>query len=85
MDAGLMLKQLKIADIKVGSRHRKDMGDLTSLAESIRQEGLLQPIGVTEKLQLIFGERRADHLVGGVLRVMMRSVNEPTQDSEHLR
>ena len=53
-----MLKQLKIADIKVGSRHRKDMGDLTSLAESIRQEGLLQPIGVTEKLQLIFGERR---------------------------
>ena len=37
-----MLKLLKIADIKVGSRHRKDMGDLTSLAESIRQEGLLQ-------------------------------------------
>lgn len=53
-----MLKELKIADIKVGHRHRKDMGDLTSLADSIRQDGFLQPIGVTEKLELVFGERR---------------------------
>lgn len=53
-----MLKKLKIADIKVGKRHRRDMGDLTSLADSIRQEGLLQPIGVTDKLELVFGERR---------------------------
>ena len=29
-----MLKTLKIADIKIGKRHRKDMGDLTSLAEN---------------------------------------------------
>jgi DNA methylase/ParB-like nuclease domain len=54
----MMLQTLKIADIKVGHRHRKDMGDLTSLAESIRQDGFLQPIGVTEKLELVFGERR---------------------------
>ena len=53
-----MLKDLKITDIKIGSRHRKDMGSLTSLAQSIRQEGLLQPIGVTENLELVFGERR---------------------------
>jgi DNA modification methylase len=53
-----MLKELKITDIKVGHRHRKDMGDLTSLADSIRQDGFLQPIGVTEKLELVFGERR---------------------------
>lgn len=55
-----MLKELKIADsdIKVGQRHRKDMGDLTDLADSIRQEGLLQPIGVTDRLELVFGERR---------------------------
>ncbi len=53
-----MLKELKIADITVGSRHRKDMGSLTSLADSIRREGLLQAIGVTEELQLVFGERR---------------------------
>ncbi len=53
-----MLKEIKISDIKVGSRHRKDMGDLTTLAESIRLEGLLQPIGVTDRLELVFGERR---------------------------
>src|ERR1019366_9005918 len=53
-----MLQQLRIADIKVGNRHRKEMGSLTSLADSIHQEGLLQPIGVTEKLELVFGERR---------------------------
>jgi ParB family chromosome partitioning protein len=53
-----MLKEIKIAAIKVGQRHRRDMGDLTSLADSIRQEGLLQPIGVTDMLELVFGERR---------------------------
>jgi ParB family chromosome partitioning protein len=53
-----MLKDIKIADITVGSRHRRDMGDFTSLADSIRQEGLLQPIGVTDRLELVFEERR---------------------------
>jgi hypothetical protein len=53
-----MLKEIKIDSIMVGQRHRRDMGDLTTLAESIRQEGLLQPIGVTDKLELVFGERR---------------------------
>jgi ParB-like chromosome segregation protein Spo0J len=53
-----MLKEIKITDIRVGQRHRRDMGDLTSLAESICQEGLLQPIGVTDRLELVFGERR---------------------------
>jgi hypothetical protein len=47
-----MLKSIPISAIKVGTRHRKDMGDLKSLAESIRLEGLLQPIGVTEKMEL---------------------------------
>jgi ParB family chromosome partitioning protein len=53
-----MLREIKSADIKVGRRHRRDMGDLKALAVSIRQEGLLQPIGVTDRLELVFGERR---------------------------
>jgi len=53
-----MLKELKITDITVGQRHRKDMGDLNELAQSIKDEGLLQPIGVTDRLELVFGERR---------------------------
>ncbi len=44
--------------IRIGERHRKDMGDLEVLAASIATEGLLQPIGITEENLLVFGERR---------------------------
>ena len=44
--------------IRIGRRHRKDEGDLESLAQSIRDVGLLQPIGVDEYYNLIFGARR---------------------------
>ena len=66
-----MLKTLKIADIKIGKRHRKDMGYLSSLAESIRHDGLLQPIGVTDKFRLVFGERRLTLIVEDVLKTVM--------------
>src|SRR3954468_23723433 len=72
-----MLEELNISDIKVGNRHRRDMGDLTSLAESIRNEGLLQPIGVTEDLELVFGERRL-RAVRGILKrktILARTVD----------
>jgi len=49
---------LPIADIEIGQRHRKDHGDMAELAESIKAEGLLQPIGVTREKLLVFGERR---------------------------
>ena len=48
---------LNISVIKIGKQFRNDLGDLTELAESIRQ-GLLQPIGVTSKRELVFGYRR---------------------------
>jgi len=35
-----MLKHIPIAVLKIGPRHRKDMGDLTTLAESIRQSAI---------------------------------------------
>ena len=53
-----MFKEVKIADIKLGKRFRKEMGDLKPLAESIRHDGLLQPIGITDRFELVFGERR---------------------------
>ncbi|MBF0261189.1 MAG: ParB N-terminal domain-containing protein [Magnetococcales bacterium] len=49
---------LPIAEIKIGERHRKDMGDIAALASSIEEIGLLQPIGVDKDYNLIFGERR---------------------------
>ena len=47
-----------IADIVIGIRHRSDMGDIPKLADSIREVGLLHPIGITHDGELIFGLRR---------------------------
>jgi hypothetical protein len=62
------LTTVRIADIKVGVRHRRDNGDLTALQESIRDVGLLQPVGVNSRLELVYGGRRlaACRLLGWV-------------------
>jgi len=44
--------------IVVGTRHRKDMGDIASLAASMAELGLLQPIVIRPDGRLIAGERR---------------------------
>ncbi len=56
--------KLAVNAIEIGSRHRRSLGDLETLARSIRKLGLLQPIGVLPdkhcrlKHRLIFGQRR---------------------------
>jgi protein gp37/ParB-like chromosome segregation protein Spo0J len=52
------MKSIPIHAISVGSRFRKQMGDLNALADSIHEHGLLQPIGITKDRKLVFGERR---------------------------
>jgi N6-adenosine-specific RNA methylase IME4 len=49
---------MKIAAIKVGVRHRRDLGDIDGLAASIAKEGLLHWVVVTPDGELIAGERR---------------------------
>jgi ParB/RepB/Spo0J family partition protein len=44
--------------IKVHNRHRRDLGDIASLARSISEVGLLHPIVVQSDGRLIAGERR---------------------------
>jgi ParB/RepB/Spo0J family partition protein len=48
----------QIADIKIGQRHRRDMGDLEGLAAEIATTGLLHPVVVKPSGELIAGERR---------------------------
>lgn len=53
------LKLTKLSDIKVPERYRKDFGDITGLAQSIKDTGLIQPITVNaDTLELVAGERR---------------------------
>jgi len=49
---------MRIDSICIGERHRKDLGDVASLAQSIDEIGLLHPVVVTPDGMLIAGERR---------------------------
>ena len=49
---------MRISEIRVGERHRKDLGDIDALARSIAQIGLLHPVVVRPDGLLIAGERR---------------------------
>jgi N6-adenosine-specific RNA methylase IME4/ParB-like chromosome segregation protein Spo0J len=48
----------KLDEIIVGTRHRKDLGDVAGLAASMGELGLLQPVVVRPDGLLIAGERR---------------------------
>jgi ParB-like chromosome segregation protein Spo0J len=49
-----------IDSIKIGERHRKDLGDIAGLAAIIADVGLLQPVVITPDKKLIAGERRIE-------------------------
>lgn len=48
--------------ITVGIRHRKDLGDIDELADSIKKIGMLQPITITPDGILVCGYRRLEAL-----------------------
>jgi N6-adenosine-specific RNA methylase IME4 len=56
--ASIGTTQMNLKDIRVGRRHRIDVGDITSLAASIKTLGLLHPIVVDGKGRLVAGARR---------------------------
>lgn len=54
------MTQLPISSILLGDRVRKDMGDLQSLADSIKAHGLLHPVVVKKDKTLVAGHRRVE-------------------------
>ncbi len=52
--------QVRVDEIKVKHRIRRDLGDLSQLADSIKAHGLMNPIVINEKKELIAGERRLE-------------------------
>jgi len=51
---------VRINEVKVGARARKDLGNIDELSASIKQLGLLQPILLDSNLHLIAGSRRLE-------------------------
>lgn len=49
---------MKVSEIKVGKRFRKDLGDLSALCASIERVGLLHAVVVTPDGELVAGVRR---------------------------
>jgi len=49
---------MRIEDISIGERYRKDLGDIGGLAKSIQEIGLLHSVVVTSDGQLVAGQRR---------------------------
>jgi ParB family chromosome partitioning protein len=52
--------QIPLDDIIVKKRIRKEMGDIVALAESMKRYGLLNPIVLNNRRQLIAGGRRLE-------------------------
>src|ERR1700732_600220 len=51
---------MKIDQIQVGFRYRRELGDVRALADSIAEVGLLHPVVVTQEGRLIAGQRRLE-------------------------
>jgi hypothetical protein len=51
---------IPIEDVLVGSRHRRDLGNIAEFARSIEEVGLLHPIVIRPDGTLIAGERRLE-------------------------
>lgn len=51
---------MKLDDIKIGDRVRKDMGDIAGLAMSMQHQGLLHPVVVKSDGTLVAGHRRIE-------------------------
>ena len=49
-----------IDDIKVKRRIRKELGDISALADSLRRFGQISPIAITKNNVLIAGQRRLE-------------------------
>ena len=54
----LSIKPIPVDKIKVGTRFREELGDIESLAQSIENEGLINPITVDQDYNLLAGGRR---------------------------
>lgn len=75
---------MNINEIKIGTRYRKDLGDLTSLVDSIKDIGLLHPILINENKGLICGHRRLEALKQSGLKILQENIHYRIVDIKDL-
>jgi ParB family chromosome partitioning protein len=76
--------QIPINDIIVKKRIRKDMGDIESLAESLKRYGQISPIVVSKKNVLIAGGRRLEAAKHLGWRTINAIISESSAELERL-
>src|SRR5262245_42535374 len=52
------MPSMKINDIQIGKRYRKNATRIEELADSMAIHGLMQPVGINTKNELVFGAKR---------------------------
>lgn len=79
------LKYLKLVDIVIGDRWRKDYGDIEELVQSIREKGIIQPVTIDSNYNLLAGGRRcAAAVICGLVNipVIIRDFIDETDSRE---
>lgn len=75
-----------IESIRLVDRHRRDLGDLESLAASIRDVGLLNPVTIRPDNRLVAGQRRIEAMRRlGHVEIPVRIVRDLDEASRLLR
>jgi ParB family chromosome partitioning protein len=72
--------QVPVQDIVVKKRIRRDLGDISSLAESMKRLGQLNPVVISKKNILVAGERRlkaAKYLGWRTINAVQAEVSDP--------
>lgn len=81
-----MSESTRIDAIRIENRHRRDFRDLDSLAASIQELGVLQPVLITPDLRLIAGERRIRAAKSlGMATIPTRVVSNLTEAADLLK
>jgi ParB family chromosome partitioning protein len=78
--------QIPVEDIIVKKRVREDMGDIPALAESMKRFGLLSPLVINKKNELLAGGRRltaARYLGWKTITVVVLDVPEKLEKLEY--
>ena len=57
------IKEIPIDEIEVGDRYRRDVGDITDLARSIDEIGLLHPIVIQDGMVIVVGSGNSSNSV----------------------